>query len=765
MRAAALRSPNLHVMRTRNLLALVLTSVTATAAFPAARPALSATAPGTGAYGALHVFGLRGPPSTAASMKLDGALADLARHLSLLRPGHELSDLRALSPAARFTQLAAGTTPLVLIDAVTRGDPQQLKAALVAAGLQDPAVYLNDVGGWLPVSEISAVTARAEVTAIRAAMPRTHAGAVTSQGDYVMGSDVLRSTQSLDGTGIMVGVLSDSFDCYHTYAADGVAADGSDGYAPNGFTTDAEMDVTTGDLPADVDVLKEADCLGFESSNPAQLPETDEGRAMLQIVHDIAPGASLAFYTADDSEANFAQGIVALAQAGARVEADDVSYFDEPFFQDGIVAQAVNQVEAEGVAYFSAAGNEGRNSWESTAPDFVQPAAGSGSTEPLLNFDTSGATTATSLPITVAALIPGEYIALIVEWDQPYVTGAPESPGASSQIDLCVSGSDNDQLYDNNGNPLTSGCTGPNPLGMDPVQILVIGDPANDPSTASEHLNVTIGLAGGPVPGRIKLVLADDGAGSKIDSYSTESPTIQGHPGAAGAAAVGAAYYFTAPPCGVAAQLESYSSAGGDPILFDESGTRLATPVVRQKPDFVGPDGVNNTFLGWQLTPDSTPPIPVTTLVQCQDSQGGQGYYPTFFGTSAATPHAAGIAALLLQAYPSATPEQVYAAMRSSAVPMGTAPSYNSGYGFIQAGAALKALASSLSSSGTSASSSSSSTPGAAAAQTATGTGGGGSLGLITLLLLGGLIPVARRLKPPQDGGEVAPDACGPYDA
>ena len=111
------------------------------------------------------------------------------------------------------------------------------------------------------------------------------------------------------------------------------------------------------------------DCLAYGA--PTQLPFGDEGRAMLQIVHAVAPGASLAFYTAEDSEADFATGIGALAAAGATVIADDVAYFDEPFFQDGIVAQAVDAVEAKGVAYFSAAGNDGTLSYENTAPSFA----------------------------------------------------------------------------------------------------------------------------------------------------------------------------------------------------------------------------------------------------------------------------------------------------------------------------------------------------------------------------------------------------------
>ena len=122
-----------------------------------------------------------------------------------------------------------------------------------------------------------------------------------------------------------------------------------------------------------------------------------------------------------------------------------------------------------------------------------------------------------------------------------------------------------------------------------------------------------VGLAtnanGTIVPGRIIVAVEDDGLGSTINAFATNSATIQGHPGAAGAAAVGAAFYFQTPRCGTTpAMLEPFSSLGGAPILFDTSGTRLAAPVIRQKPDFVGPDGVNTTFLGYQLTPLTSRP-------------------------------------------------------------------------------------------------------------------------------------------------------------
>jgi hypothetical protein len=45
---------------------------------------------------------------------------------------------------------------------------------------------------------------------------------------------------------------------------------------------------------------------------------------MMQIVHDVAPGANLDFYTAFVSEQDFADGILALANAGCRVICDDI---------------------------------------------------------------------------------------------------------------------------------------------------------------------------------------------------------------------------------------------------------------------------------------------------------------------------------------------------------------------------------------------------------------------------------------------------------
>ena len=415
--------------------------------------------------------------------------------------------------------------------------------------------------------------------------------------------------------------------------------------------------------------------------------------AMLQIVHDVAPGAGLAFRTGNLGEADFATGIgqlaasVASGGAGAKIIADDLGYFDEPFYQDGILAQAIDAVQVQGVMYFSAAGNDGALAYDNNAPHFTTAGSGVNAGQTLLNFDTSGATNTTSLPVTLPALYPGAFVAIVVEWDQPYVTGAPNSGGATSQIDVCVNGTlGGDQITDDNLNVLGTGCTGPNALGSDPVQLLLVGVPANgSDSTGVATINIVVGLVnGGKVPGRIKVALEGDGFQLTINNFWTPSPTIQGHPSAAGAVAMGAAFFLNTAACGTSpATLEYFSSYGGDPILFDVNGNRLTTPVYRQKPDFVGPDGGNNTFLGYtfaqgEITDDST-------TAGCKDNAN----YPNFFGTSAATPHAASIAALLLQADPTLTPAQIYTALQNSALSMGGAtPNTASGYGFVQADAA-----------------------------------------------------------------------------
>ena len=188
----------------------------------------------------------------------------------------------------------------------------------------------------------------------------------------------------------------------------------------------------------------------------------------------------------------------------------------------------------------------------------------------------------------------------------------------------------------------------------------------------------------GPAPGLMKTVLQDRSRGAQItiNEFDTRSGTAYGHSNAQGGLGVGAAFYRETPAFGTTPpvpRIQAFSSAGGVPILFDTAGNRLPVPQIRQQPALVAPDGVNTTFLG---------PIDVE----------GDGF-PNFFGTSAAAPHAAGVAALLKDQNPAASPDDIYAVLKATAIDMDdpdipgfqTGFDFRTGFGLIRADVALGA--------------------------------------------------------------------------
>ena len=483
-----------------------------------------------------------------------------------------------------------------------------------------------------PISAIPALDAIASLRFAQPSVAGRRVGLVTSQGDSAMRADIARSTFGVSGAGVQVGVLSDSFDCRGAAAGD----------------------VVSGDLSA-VQVIQE---------DPGCGSGTDEGRAMLQIVHDVAPGAALAFATADGGQANFANNILALRANGARVIVDDIGYFAEPMFQDGIIAQAVDTVVGQGAAYFSAAGNDARQSYESgfragtvftdgqflAQPDFFGGTAHNfASSGPADHFQRITIPHNSSLAHHPPVGLP-ERIGR--------ASGAPASP---NDVDV--------YLFDATATQVVGGATFDNVNG-DPVEILEF---TNFGPTAD--FNLMIVNFGGPLPGFIKYIRLG-GGNVTVQEFNTASGTVFGHPNANGAQAVGAAPWFSTPAFGVIPPLlEPFSSAGGTPILFDTAGNRLASPVIRQKPEIVAPDGANTTFFGDDSPPDA-------------DS------FPNFFGTSAAAPHAAAVAALVLEKQPAITPTGIYSTLASTAIDMGPPGfDFDSGFGLIQADAALQLLA------------------------------------------------------------------------
>jgi hypothetical protein len=151
------------------------------------------------------------------------------------------------------------------------------------------------------------------------------------QGDTVMHSNFVKQGYDLSGNGVKVGVISDS---YNTLSGNPASADMSNGILPGPGTPENTTPVN---------VLQEY----------PYGKGTDEGRAMLEIVHGVAPKATLDFRTGFISPGDFAQGIIQLQQDHCQVIVDDVAYITEPFFQDGVVAQAVNYVASQGVSQWN----------------------------------------------------------------------------------------------------------------------------------------------------------------------------------------------------------------------------------------------------------------------------------------------------------------------------------------------------------------------------------------------------------------------------
>ena len=274
-----------------------------------------------------------------------------------------------------------------------------------------------------------------------------------------MRADIGRTAFGVDGAGVMVGTLSDSFNCL------GGAAAG----------------VASGDLPAGITVLEEGPCADGR---------TDEGRGMMELIHDVAPGASQAFHTAFEGQANFAQGIIDLANAGAKVINDDVIYFAEPFYQDGIIALAVTLVKARGVAYLSAAGNYGRQAYESSfRPSGIDIGLG----EEAHDFDPGpGINVCQSITIPVNGTLT-----MVYQWDQPlFSVSGP--PGSASDMDIFLTNAACGTVL--------AGSATPNVRG-DPVEVFSLINPG--PATS---FGVIIGRFSGPNPGLMKFVGAGTGA-------------------------------------------------------------------------------------------------------------------------------------------------------------------------------------------------------------------------------------------------------------
>ncbi|MCE2845971.1 MAG: S8 family serine peptidase, partial [Sphingobacteriales bacterium] len=450
--------------------------------------------------------------------------------------------------------------------------------------------------------------------------PVSAVGVALTEGDKSMIADSARSAFGLTGSGVKVGVISNS---YNTILGN-----------------PAQIDVLNGDLPGagnpfgrttPVHVLKD---FPYGSAS-------DEGRAMLQLIHDVAPDAELAFRSGFISAGDFAEAIRELRDADCDIIVDDVTYITEPFFQDGLVARAVDEVKADSVSYFSSAGNYGARSYSAVFNPAPVP---SGFTGTAHNF--GGGDIFQSL-----TLAPGNYT-IALQWnDSIYSLG--QLPGATHDLDI--------YLVDDAGAPLF-GFNRKNNWG-DPIEVL----PFTVYGTSAINLMVT--KTWGATNVEFKYIIFRGEA--VINEYNSGTATCVGQANATGAMAVGAVLYSNTPAFGVSPPT---------PAGFSSTGGAAVRGVVRSKPDFMAPNGGNTT-------------------VQLGAPNIDGDAFPNFFGTSAAAPHAAGVAALLMEGRQKffsqyLRPDSVRALLKSTAIDMGDPGfDFKNGSGLIQTDAALETFA------------------------------------------------------------------------
>ncbi len=602
----------------------------------------------------------RGPLSPRLSLLAkpavrSGSQKAQARHLgvpvsgpgSLLREGDRvLTEVRfKRGPAAGATELREAGAKVV--------DVSPRYKVVTAAVRPDQLRQLARVPRVAAVTEVFTPIVAGAGDPVPAAVTPSCFGSETSEGDAQVRAAQARAEFGVDGSGVRVGVLSDSFD--------------RDAFTPTG----AAEDTASGDLPGignpcgretPVEVLDDSEKKG-----------EDEGRAMVQIVHDLAPGADLSFATAFKSLTSFAGNIGALTEAGADVIADDVSYFEEPFFQEGPVGVAVKKATEAGVSYFSSAGNNnlkngGRNiaSWE--APEYRDaggcPAAVVAFSESLeaegepgldpahcMDFDPDGGVDG-AFRITVsnqATLIAD------LQWAEPW-------EGVETDLDAFLLGPKGS---------VVSASFADNVLESKKPFELVSWE--NETGAAANVWLVINRFAGSGDP-RLKFALMQNGGGVTATEYETSAggdvvgPTIFGHNGSEGAISVGAVPYDND---GVP---EVYSSRGPvthyfGPVSDAVAAPPLGSPQLLDKPDVVATDGGANTFFG-----------------SCEEDAW------RFFGTSASAPHAAAVAALEREAAAGATNVEIEEAMEKSARPVGLFPPTAIGAGLIDAVGAIEEL-------------------------------------------------------------------------
>jgi hypothetical protein len=467
--------------------------------------------------------------------------------------------------------------------------------------------------------------------------------------DQAMNSDLVRETMTTEtgvpitGTGIKIGIMSDSFNATINGVLDPADAAAMKGYLPENSSGGSA-----------VTILQDSSISGVEN----------EGLAMAELIHQVAPGAQIFFYTAEGGQNSFAAGVNALVSAGVNIIVDDWSFSSEPFYQiAGPVDTAISNAVAQGVSYFSAAGNYGNayfeSTWQPVTTQLVLKNAQPAQTVSAQHFDNGTTLQTISIPSNLAtsidlqwnvawpnagASVPDELGMALYTMSGTLVAtshqvSGPPGYGLIPEIDLSVPVSTSNTQYQ-----LAIYQIGPTPVTQ--FKYILFGSPGSVAEAAAQ------------TNGYSATTLAQDPGGTIDDPAAGQgSGSVHGHQLVPGVNTVGAVYWANTPAYHVPSDwTEEFSSSGPGELLFNQNGTPLTQPLSDGKVDFVAPDGIQTSVPGFQ----------------------------TFSGTSAAAPDAAAVAALMLQADPSLPPAQVASMLAQSAANMGLSAA-DQGAGLVQA--------------------------------------------------------------------------------
>ncbi len=499
-----------------------------------------------------------------------------------------------------------------------------IRARLPLAALE-PLAALGAVQFIRPADQPITHQVMERSAAARAGVPNiaTTRAVDTSEGDVAHQANVARQTYSVDGTGISIGVISDGVDTL----------------------TDQQA---TGDVPARVTVLpgQEGNAISYSCGGRSL---GSEGTAMLEIVHDLAPGAELLFATGISGRAQMAQNIEDLCESGADVIVDDIGYLLAPAFQDGVIAQAVSAAVANGCYYLSSAGNGG-NLNDGTAGVWEG------------DFAAGGTLTVNGVAVGTAHDFGGGVIRnrikrnstrpIVLQWADP-------DGGSANDYDLF--------LVDADDNVLDSSTNTQNDT-QDPIEY-ISGSCSDD----LEDTRLIIVKTSGAADRYLRLNYVRGGL-----EETTAGHTF-GHSASKDAVGVAAVDVTTAGGAGGVfngtESVETFSSDGPRRIFFEADGTPITAGNFSstggrelKKPDLAAADKVSTSTPG----------------------------FSTLSGTSAAAPHAAAIAALMLEAAGgpgNVTPAALRTAMTGASLDIeATGVDRDSGAGIVMAPGAVDAV-------------------------------------------------------------------------